>query len=49
MTRKNETADLWHAKLGHVNYSKLKTMINKFMLKGLPQINIREDMVCTGC
>ncbi|KAA0033603.1 Integrase, catalytic core [Cucumis melo var. makuwa] len=47
--QKNETADLWHARLGHVSYSKLKTIINKFMLKGLPQLDIREDMVCVGC
>ncbi|KAL0548614.1 hypothetical protein IC582_013069 [Cucumis melo] len=47
-TQKNETAYLWHARLGHVSYSKLKTIINKFMLKGLPQLDIREDMVCVG-
>ncbi|TYK27792.1 Integrase, catalytic core [Cucumis melo var. makuwa] len=48
-TQKNETADLWHARLGHVIYNKLKTIINKFMLKGLPQLDIKEDMVCAGC
>ncbi|KAA0059177.1 integrase [Cucumis melo var. makuwa] len=47
--RKNETTDLWHARLGHVSYSKLKTIINKSMLKGLPQLDIREDMVCACC
>ncbi|TYK03493.1 putative mitochondrial protein [Cucumis melo var. makuwa] len=31
------------------SYSKLKTIINKFMLKGLPQLDIREDMVCVSC
>ncbi|KAA0037956.1 glutamate receptor 2.8-like [Cucumis melo var. makuwa] len=44
-TRKNKTADLWHARLGHVSYNKLKTTINKSMLKGLPQLDIREDMM----
>ncbi|KAA0035381.1 putative mitochondrial protein [Cucumis melo var. makuwa] len=29
--------------------SKLKTIINKFVLKGLPQLDIREDMVCASC
>ncbi|CAI0628248.1 unnamed protein product [Linum tenue] len=37
-TRKNETADLWHARLGHVGYHKLKVMMKKSMLKGLPQL-----------
>lgn len=33
---KNEIANLWHARLGHVNYHKLKVMMKKSMLKGLP-------------
>ncbi|KAL3533017.1 hypothetical protein ACH5RR_006538 [Cinchona calisaya] len=48
-TRKNDTADLWHARLGHMSYYKLKIMIKKSMLKGLPQLECREDVVCTGC
>ena len=28
-TRRNETSDLWHARLGHVNCSKLKEMMQK--------------------
>ncbi|CAN1187372.1 Retrovirus-related Pol polyprotein from transposon TNT 1-94 [Linum perenne] len=47
--RRNETADLWHARLGHVSYHKLKLMMNKFALRGLPQLEVREDMVCPGC
>ena len=35
-TRKNETVDLWHARLGHVSYHRLKVMMKKSMLKGLP-------------
>lgn len=34
-TRKNETTDIWHEKLGHVNYKRLKVMKMKSMLKGL--------------
>ncbi|KAL3511011.1 hypothetical protein ACH5RR_030412 [Cinchona calisaya] len=34
--RKNETADLWHARLGHVRYHKPKIMLMMSMLKGLP-------------
>jgi hypothetical protein len=48
-TRKNETMDLWHARLGHVNYHKLKVMMNKSLVKGLPQLECREDTVCAGC
>ena len=48
-TRKNETADLWHARLGHVSYHKLKIMIKKAMLKGLPQLDVQEDVICTRC
>lgn len=45
-TQKNETVDLWHVRLGHVSYHKLKLMMTKSMLKGLPQLKILEDTVC---
>ncbi|CAL9028014.1 unnamed protein product, partial [Prunus brigantina] len=48
-TRKNETADLWHMRLGHVSYHKLSVMMKKSMLKGLPQLDVRTDTVCAGC
>ncbi|KAL3524672.1 hypothetical protein ACH5RR_013044 [Cinchona calisaya] len=38
--RKNETSDLWHARLGHVSYHNLKIMTMKSMLKGLPQLDV---------
>ncbi|KAL3498214.1 hypothetical protein ACH5RR_040946 [Cinchona calisaya] len=44
--RKNGTADLWHARLGHVSYHKLKIMMMKSMMKGLPQLDVQDDMVC---
>jgi len=47
--RKNETADLWHARLGHVSYGKLKVMMSKSLLKGLPQLEVRDGIVCAGC
>ena len=46
-TRSNETTNLWHARLGHVNYHKLKMMMNT--LRGLPNIDVRIDVVCAGC
>ncbi|KAH9779126.1 hypothetical protein KPL71_007607 [Citrus sinensis] len=48
-TRRNETADLWHMRLGHVSYSKLSAMVKKSMLKGLPQLDVRTNTVCAGC
>ena len=48
-TRRNEAGDLWHARLGHVNYSKLKELMQKQALRGLPQVEIRTDTVCVGC
>nr|DAD18879.1 TPA_asm: hypothetical protein HUJ06_020342 [Nelumbo nucifera] len=44
-TRRNETTDLWHARLGHVGNNKLKVMMAKSMLKGLPQLEVRTDTV----
>ncbi|KAL3498589.1 hypothetical protein ACH5RR_041321 [Cinchona calisaya] len=35
-TRKNETSDLWHARLGYMSYHKLKIMMKKSVLKGFP-------------
>lgn len=47
-TRKNERLNLWYAQLGHISYYKLKVMMNKSILRGLPQFNIRLDKLCTG-
>ena len=47
--RSNETVDLWHARLGYVNYHKLKMMMNKTSLRGLPNLDVRTDMICAGC
>ncbi|KAH0694065.1 hypothetical protein KY285_021162 [Solanum tuberosum] len=48
-TRSNETTDLWHARLGHVSYNKLKIMMHQSKLKGLPKLEIRGDIICAGC
>nr|DAD23742.1 TPA_asm: hypothetical protein HUJ06_025205 [Nelumbo nucifera] len=48
-TRKNETTDLWHMRLGHASYSKLNVMMKRSMLKGLPQLEVNADTVCAGC
>lgn len=48
-TKRNETADVWHMRLGHVSFSKLELMMKRLMLKGLPQLEVRKDTVCAGC
>jgi GAG-pre-integrase domain len=48
-TWRNETPDLWHARLGHVSYHKLKMIAEKSMMKGLPEVEVRTDIVCAGC
>jgi len=47
--RKNETVDLWHMWFSHVSYSKLRVMMEKSMLKGLPKLPVRTDVICAGC
>ena len=47
--RKNETADLWHARLGHMSYNKLKIMMEKSILKELSLLEVREGVVYAGC
>ena len=47
--QKNKMVDLWHARLGHVSFYKLKVMMKMTMLKGLPQLDVRLETVCAGC
>ena len=47
-TRSNETTDLWHTRLGHVNYHKLKMIKNKSSLRGLPNLDVCTDVVYAG-
>ncbi|GKV15082.1 hypothetical protein SLEP1_g25883 [Rubroshorea leprosula] len=48
-TSKNDTFDLWHARLGHISYLRLQVMMNKSMMKGLPKLELHKDVVCAGC
>ena len=47
--KRNEIANLWHVRLGHVSYSKLSVMVKKEMLKGIPHLDVRTNTVCAGC
>ena len=48
-TRKNETADLWHSRLAHVGYLKLKVMMKKQLVRGLPELEVHYDVIYPGC
>ena len=38
----------WHARLGHVNHETIKTMINKKLVEGLPDITVNKE-TCVSC
>jgi hypothetical protein len=46
---KNEIIDLWHIRLTHVSYPELSIMIKELSLKGLPQPDVKTDIVYIGC
>lgn len=46
----NENVSLWHARLGHVNLDKLKVMVRKNLVNGLPNLTIFPSKeVCERC
>lgn len=47
-TRKNEIAYLWHKRLGHVSYKRLKVMMMKWIVKGLPNHQVRDETIYAG-
>ncbi|KAI3513963.1 hypothetical protein L1887_12232 [Cichorium endivia] len=48
-TKRNQNVDLWHMRLSHVSFDKLDMMMKKQMVRGLPQLEVRKDVVCAGC
>lgn len=44
----HDVAKLWHQRFGHLGYKGLKTLQQKEMVTGLPEINETEE-VCTDC
>ncbi|KAK9192892.1 hypothetical protein WN944_003585 [Citrus x changshan-huyou] len=49
-TAHNESATLWHARLGHVGYQLLQMISTKKLLDGVPVFKeIHYDIVCLGC
>ena len=38
----------WHARLGHINAATMKTMIQKELVNGVPNVNITKE-ICSSC
>ncbi|KAH7864383.1 hypothetical protein Vadar_028987 [Vaccinium darrowii] len=46
----NDGAALWHARLGHINMSKLRAMVSQNLVNGLPKLtSFGNGEVCEGC
>ncbi|XP_024195881.1 uncharacterized protein LOC112199047 [Rosa chinensis] len=44
-----ETFELWHRRMGHVNYQDLLKLSSKQCVRGLPNINGKTDKICGDC
>ncbi|KAJ4971777.1 hypothetical protein NE237_004876 [Protea cynaroides] len=42
-TGQHETTDLWHARLAHVGFTKLKVMMQRKLVRGLSELVVRSD------
>ncbi|XP_077251790.1 uncharacterized protein LOC143891015 [Tasmannia lanceolata] len=46
----NDGASIWYARLGHISMDKLKVMVNKNLVNGLPNLNsFGGGKVCESC
>ncbi|XP_024195878.1 uncharacterized protein LOC112199045 [Rosa chinensis] len=44
-----ETFELWHRRMGHVNYQDLLKLSSKQCVRGLPNLNGKTDKICGDC
>ncbi|KAM5549491.1 hypothetical protein ABKV19_000755, partial [Rosa sericea] len=44
-----ETFEIWHRRLGHVNYQDLLKLSTKQCVRGLPALSGKTDKICGGC
>lgn len=44
-----ETMELWHKRLGHLNFQDLLQLSTQKLVRGLPNLSGRTDVVCGGC
>ena len=47
-TTLEENTHLWHCRYGHLSFKGLRTLQQKNMVKGMPQLNV-SSKVCTNC
>ena len=48
--RKDNLAQLWHRRLGHVSYNVLHKLVKYEMIKGLPEISFKKNKIfCESC
>ncbi|KAG6523739.1 hypothetical protein ZIOFF_013617 [Zingiber officinale] len=46
----NDNSSLWHARLGHLNMTKLKVMIQRKLVDGFPDLSkVEYGKICEGC
>lgn len=43
-----DESNKWHARLGHVNFETIRSMIQKEIILGIPRLNIERE-VCSSC
>jgi len=41
-------SNLWHARMGHTNFATLKSMIDKELVQGVPDIKVGKE-ICSSC
>ncbi|XP_057775211.1 uncharacterized protein LOC130994194 [Salvia miltiorrhiza] len=48
-TAKLDDVELWHQRLGHVNFKNLQKLLTHDVVRGLPNLNFKKDVVCQPC
>lgn len=46
---KEEETKLWHQKLGHLHLKRMKKVMSKEAIRGIPKIKIDEGIICGEC
>lgn len=46
---KIQESQLWHRRMGHVNYRLLKMLSSQGIVKGIPNINEEQPEICKAC
>lgn len=44
-----DDTELWHQRLGHVNYQDMNQLINNDCVRGIPKFKIKNTSVCGSC